>query len=44
VMAALASLIVDPILAKSLAAAITMSGAAVRNDIGNLPISQRHDR
>src|ERR1700677_2006254 len=39
--AALAALIVDPIFAKSEAAAVTNSGAAITKDIPNLPIGLR---
>src|SRR5713101_7348155 len=40
--AALAALSVEPIFARSVAAAVTNSGAAITNDMGHLP--PRHDR
>ncbi|MGO9355466.1 MAG: hypothetical protein ACLP3C_33285 [Mycobacterium sp.] len=39
--AALAALSVEPTLAKSVAAAATISGTAMRNDIGPLPTNPR---
>src|ERR1700739_2824441 len=39
--ATLASLSVEPIFARSVAAAVTSSGAAITNDMGHLP--PRHD-